>query len=498
MSNIRVTYSGLITFVVGLASVFTGMIFVLIVTRRLSPEEFGIWSLIGSVVAYFLISESLISFWSLRQIARGKEVGRTSLGSSLIFSFISIPLYLIYVTVISQNSDAELLPMIIGSILLPVYFVGKIITNINLATKPQIASYGTMIFEAVKIPIALAFVVFLNLGVEGVIYSVFIAFLLRIFVQMYFARNKLKDKFSFLVLKRWFKISWIPLYSNLPKYIGTADQVIFLVITGGVIGVAFYNAALAIGTMIRHSAGISHALYPKLLADGSFDYVKDIFIRLLYFALPLLGITVIFSKPAIFALNPEYQDAYLIAILLSFKTFFMVLSNAIMRVLKGIEKVDVGDDPHYSKLIKSSLFTIPTALIIQSGIYIGLMILGLLFLISNSVPLLELVTWWALSALILEIPFLIYWWVKLQHKIKFSFPINEIGKYLIGIMSFIAVFFITSESLITYEISIFDFLPGLILQFIICTFTYFAVTYAIDKKTRNLVKSILNEIKPKK
>ena len=55
MSGIRVTYSGLISFVVGIGSVFTGLIFTIIVTRRLTPDEFGEWGLIGALTGYVLI-----------------------------------------------------------------------------------------------------------------------------------------------------------------------------------------------------------------------------------------------------------------------------------------------------------------------------------------------------------------------------------------------------------------------------------------------------------
>ena len=50
MSSIRVTYSGLITFVLMLVSIVTGLIFTLIVTRRLDQIEFGLWSLIGGII----------------------------------------------------------------------------------------------------------------------------------------------------------------------------------------------------------------------------------------------------------------------------------------------------------------------------------------------------------------------------------------------------------------------------------------------------------------
>ena len=58
---------------IGLISVITGMIFTLIVTRRLSPEEFGTWGLVGGLITYVLISEPIISFLLTRQTARGKN-----------------------------------------------------------------------------------------------------------------------------------------------------------------------------------------------------------------------------------------------------------------------------------------------------------------------------------------------------------------------------------------------------------------------------------------
>ena len=58
-------------------------------------------------------------------------------------------------------------------------------------------------------------------------------------------------------------------------------------------------------------------------------------------------------------------------------------------------------------------------------------------------------------------------------------------------------YYITSPIIITYEISIFDLLPKLLVQLGICTLAYLLVTYSIDNKTRVLTKSILNELKKK-
>ena len=60
MSGIRVAYSGLISMLIGLISVVTGLVFTLIVTRTLTPEEYGSWGLIGSLIMYVLMVVMLI------------------------------------------------------------------------------------------------------------------------------------------------------------------------------------------------------------------------------------------------------------------------------------------------------------------------------------------------------------------------------------------------------------------------------------------------------
>ena len=76
MNNIRVTYSGLIALVVSLIGVVTGIIFVILITRTLTPVEFGLWTLLGSVVSYVLVIDPIVTYWSTRQVARGENIGR--------------------------------------------------------------------------------------------------------------------------------------------------------------------------------------------------------------------------------------------------------------------------------------------------------------------------------------------------------------------------------------------------------------------------------------
>lgn len=497
MSNIRVTYSGLIALSAGLVSVITGIIFTLIVTRRLSPEEFGIWSIIGSMISYFLIAEPVISFWATRQIARGEQVGKTSLLSSTIFSLGAIPLYIALSYYVSQVSHSHYNSMLLATILIPVSFVSQTMSGINLGHKPHATSYGLLIFESLKIPTGLVLVYFFNMGIDGAIITTIVAYLGKIIIQVYFGKPQLKGKFSLSALKHWIKLSWLPLYSNLSHIIWSLDVIVYSIIVKSVIGVAYFSVSSTIAAIIGNAGLISQSIYPKLLAKGSHDHISENFTQLMYFAIPLLGVSLIFSKPALFALNPSYQGVYMVVIIYSFRTFFYVITNTLYQILMGLESVDVEKNHNFKSLAKSRLFLIPTLLNIQYGLYLASLAL-MLFILNSSKPLeITLVTWWSTIALILQIPFLIYASILVKKQVKFSFPYANTAKYVAATIVFVGVFLLTSGMIIDYQVSIYNFLPKVLLQLLICASVYLLVTFVIDKRTRILFKSIVCELTSK-
>lgn len=494
MSDIRVTYSGLIGLVVGLVSIFTGLIFTLIITRTLTPEEYGTWSLIGSMIAYFIISEIIVSHWTLRQIARGEDVGKTAVSTSLGFSLGAIPIYILYVTVVSTQNVVEVNLMMLGAIILPVFFVSQTLESINRGHKPHAKSFSMLTFETLKIPGVLAFVFFFDFGVVGVIIALIIAYIIKIGVQLYFARSKLRGIFQTETIKRWFKLSWIPLYYTLHRFITNIDIVLYSVITGSVIGLAFYHAAFIIAGIISSSGLVSQALLPKLLSGGSSKHIEDNFRLLLYFAIPLMTLAIIFSKPTLFALNPLYKDAFVIVIFLSFKTFLAIINTIFYNILTGLETVDIEKNPAFSKLIKSKLFSVPSIALVHSIVYIAVLIITLVTLNAYGFEELEIVEWWAIVAFVSFIPVSVYLWYQVRKLVTFSFPYTSVAKFSIASVASGIVFFATSDYIITYEQSIYDFLPGLLLQAAICVGVYLGITFLIDSKTRNLFKSILKAI----
>ncbi|WP_299290924.1 hypothetical protein [Nitrosopumilus sp.] len=494
MSSIRVTYSGLISFAVGIGSIITGTVFTLIVTRQLSVEEFGTWNLIGSIVAYMLLLESPIFFWITREIARDVKSAKTAIITSGTFSSIGMLVYVIVAYMIGQQSNADISMMIFALILVPVNLLNHTITGINVGWKPHVASYGFIATEISKIPIALLLIYYMDLGILGVIITTVLSYLASIIIQLYFAKPKLMNRFETKFVKKWLRLSWIALFKDIPGTLYVSDVVIFSTITGNVAGIAYITAGRTIGNLVRHSGRISTAIYPKMLAGGKREYLQENLIRTLYFAFPTIAFSITFAKPGLFALNPEYMVASSIVIFLAFRTFFSTLNRIFRSSLQGIDKVDISEESNFRDYLKSSLVVLPTVRIIQYSSYVILLASGLYLLVQQNSSQLELIQYWAIIAVLIEIPFTIYFSILIRRNFNLKLNYIEIGKYCLASLISFAIAFVLMENFLEYNESIFIFLPNLLLYIIIAISIYFSLTYCIDKKTRSLFKSVINEL----
>ena len=62
-----------------------------------------------------------------------------------------VPLYLLYVFFIASKSNADLIILYLGAILIPVYFISQTISNINLGHKPEAVSYSEHVLSSIQI-----------------------------------------------------------------------------------------------------------------------------------------------------------------------------------------------------------------------------------------------------------------------------------------------------------------------------------------------------------
>ena len=139
----------------------------------------------------------------------------------------------------------------------------------------------------------------------------------------------------------------------------------------------------------------------------------------------------------------------------------------------------------------------PTIENIKQGVYIGVLALLLYILSSQTESTLDLVFYWVLISLAIEIP-VIFYMIYLTKK-TFTIKIEKISifKYLLVTIVVFGLSGIIIEEYLEYKISIFEFLPQLLIFGIVSMLGYLVITYLIDRRTKILVKAIWNEIMKK-
>ena len=497
MNDIRVTYSGLISFAIRLVSVITGLVVTMIITRTLSTEEFGAWGLINGLMIYGIILSSTIEYWVVRETARNENSAKTAIVSSTFFSAIGILIYLIISFFVAEESNVNVLTVIFAAILIPFTFVNNTLSSFIRGFKPEGASYGFLVFELIKIPAVIIFVYYLQMGVEGAILGVLISYIANIAILFKLGKNKIKSKYNVKYLKKWIRLFWIPIYRMFPGILSLSDVIIFSVITGSVTGVAYFTAARIVATIVSHARFVSYGLYPKLLEGGKQEHLQENLIQLFYFAIPLMSLSISLSKPALFALNPLYAIAYPVIIFLTFRAFLSSVGKIFFDALQGIEKVDLDKDAGFREFAKSKLMWYPTLQFVRNGTYF--ISLGIIFyILVNNVEEIELVIYWAMIGFIIEVPLMIFVYFQVRKHFTLNIDTKRIVKFVVSaIVSFGLTFWATQEFLI-YNEKIIEFAPQLMAFALIGIMSYLGLTYLLDKKTRIMFTVILHELKPKK
>ena len=492
MSNIRVTHSGLVNLLIGLARVVAAFVFITLVTRSLSIEEFGQYNLVLSITVYVVTSHWIISYWTTREIARGNTSGKTAILSSGIFSSIGTFIFLIIGISVSNSSNLELNTIILAGALIPLQFLHNILNHISVGWRPQIASYGNLFLELAKVPLAFLFLFMFGMELNGVFLSLILGFLASISIMLYFNRNQLRTSFSLTVLKTWLSRFWLPGYQMLATIIYTFDFLIVVILASPEV-VGFYAAILAIGSLVSHSNLVTVGAYPKLLGNGRGKYLNENFRLLLYFSILFSTLSIVFAKAGLFILNPIYEVVSVGVIFITIRYFLYNISYNFNSMLRATETIDEKQNPTIGEFLKSKLFKIPTIQLFQYVSYILILTVSLLLIKSPSSS--DLVIFWSIISLLAQIPntLLICIWMKKEKLIQINFI--TILKYFVAAVPIYFFNDFLTNIFLDYNANIFILVPQILLILSICILSYVGITFLIDGNTRQLLKSIVNELK---
>ncbi len=488
--GLRIARAGFIQFLTQIITLGTGLVFVTLVTRNLSVSEFGIWQLVGSATGIALLPSLGITFWGLRGVARGEDLGKTT----VIAAIMTVPLAFIIFLAVSTGvgSRVEILGVVVvaGLLQLPFITLYEGLKGTVQATRPTIMGYANIPFELAKVAVAYYLVVAMNIGLQGAILALVAAYGVQDIVMFYGVRDKLRGRLDLRKTLEWIKASWVPLLNSGVSRLWAADAIVVALVIGSAEPIGLFQGARVFTAIIAYSEIFLRVLYPKLIRDRLGTDVGVAFRLQTLLGVPMAVGAFVLAEDLLSVLGQNYLGSAPILRLLAIVTLVESTEHVMYFVLYGAERADSGARGLSFKSLRSSWFVkLPLLDFTKSALYLSLLGLLLYFLATPAAPQ-SVALIWGIAYGITVIPYTI---LKAYYAKKFfphNLPLREITIYLLsGIVMGISLFFIRGPppdqgSTAIQSILRMGYLVGL------GALVYFAIVFVLDPTFRNMIKQV--------
>ena len=120
-------------------------------TRWLTPSQFGLWEYIIDVIAFAAYPTGIITYWATREVARGKPVARTALLTSQLTSVVGVGVYLLLAFLSYREVGSALGPFLLSIALVPLAYWTQSSASLVSGYDPAISGYSLFLSEPAKL-----------------------------------------------------------------------------------------------------------------------------------------------------------------------------------------------------------------------------------------------------------------------------------------------------------------------------------------------------------
>jgi len=487
-------YAGLLSFLASLFSLGTGLIFSVMIARRLSVSEYGIWQYYMTVMVFMVFPGTVVDFWMTRDLARGKGVLNTGLLMNGLLSAISNAL-LIVISILSGPatyiSPEILLAFVFYLFLL---LLSNALDSASVAVRPTLHGGGRLVLEVVKVLSGVIFVVWLRMGLLGALVSIDLAFMSKCLMMYFGMQGNSMGAVSLSSGLIWLRRGWIPALGIVPDLLRSVDLLFLAWLTGSTVPTAYLGMARTISAVIGYSGLLAISLYPRLLGGEEGRHVGSSIGTVSMLALPMAGGLVALALPVLYVFGPNYAPAVVSLQLLSVATLLDVFRSLSMSILQGTEKADISQNASATELIRSNL-TAPRLVEILAQATNTLISLAVIYIVgTKEMQYGYLATALSLINLITAIPLLLVN-VKLSRKAyHYAVPWRSIARQLLA-TAVMVVTVLTLYPTRAISSSISEVLVNLLPVVALGAIVYFVVLLAIDMETRAKLRGLLRSIR---
>ena len=485
--EIRLRFSSIVNYLAILYRLVIAIGFTVVVARRLSIVEFGLWGIILSLTAMFITPIALWSFWAQRYLSRRvKGSFGTGLLLSLIYSCLITPVYISVGTFLGSIIIKQSLIYIVLSVpYLWLNILNAYLTGIFTIIKPEAIGFRGFIYETLRLVLAFTFVVYLKLYLIGAILALVFALLISNIYSLILVKftNILEVSFSRNLVREWLKGFTVPLLGVLYNFLINSIRAFTSVISGSGVPIAYLNVGLSTQTpIISASTATTPALYAKILKGKRSSDVEEVLRIFVLINALFLSILITLSRTIASIFNPIYVDAWIIIIVLTLYAFVESFRAILMTVIMGSVKVDVDGIRSFKELINSGLFYAPLVRVL--GLVLSYVVGGLLVIVFWGDYLMQAfgIALGLLVGVLVTMPWFI---VNALRSIRFRVPLREVCVAIISgsVVAAYLVFMRVNELVIR---SFWVDAPVLAIHLLASLAIYLSVWYALSPWFRGL------------
>ncbi len=338
-----------------LYSLLTGALFILIITRNLSLEEFGAWSTISSLLSY-AAALAVANYWTTRLRARGVEQATaTALALSLL---LSAPATLAYLAASGRAARAFDIPrdaLLLSVAYVPALYAHSALYSSALGSRPLAAAASEAVFETAKLSSAALLSLARGVSLRGALASVLVGYAAQLAALAWLLRGDLRRRPSSDVARRILSLTPAALPSLLPPLIGGLDVPLLSALVSNE-AVAYYTVVLPFANAVSYSYFLARGLYPALLAGSGGEGLLEEALRMVALTAVPSAMGVAVAAPfLLYVLRPEYTAAAPVlaaaAVTAAVAAFGAVLSDAV----QGYERRD-AEGAGLREVLRSKVF----------------------------------------------------------------------------------------------------------------------------------------------
>jgi len=375
-------------------SIIIGFIYIPILLHFLGKSQFGLYQLMGSVIAYMAVMDfglsSTITRYYSRYLALNDEKNQSNVlaVSSIIYGAISV-IVLIIGVVIYFNLDSifsnslTLNELIKGKQIFIVMLVNVAITIPSHVFTAVINSHERFVFirllaiiQTVMQPFVVIAVMHYKADVIGLVIVQTLFNISIIAIKIYYSFNKIKVKIKLYswdkyLVKEMIKFSFFIFLNMIIDQIYWKTDQIILGIVSGTSAVAVYSIASKLDTYyINFSANINSVFMPRISAitaktddmeeiNGMFNKVGRIQFAIM--SLILTGFILYGKSFIVFWVGKDFEKAYYMSLIVMIPALIPLIENMGIIILQAKNKHAFRSKIYFIIAVLNIIMTIPLA-----------------------------------------------------------------------------------------------------------------------------------------